>query len=116
MATFLRAAVGPSNAALMLMTGDPVDAETARQWGIVSEVVSQADLLVRARKIAHTIAARAPVAVETAKLNLSAAAWMPTENAIAYERDLQTICFATEDAAEGRSAFAEKRSPVFQKK
>jgi len=116
MATFLRAAAGPSNAALMLMTGDPVDAETARQWGIVSEVVPLADLLVRARQIAHAIAARAPVAVETAKLNLSAAAWMPVENAISYERDLQTICFATEDAAEGRRAFAEKRNPDFRKK
>jgi len=41
---------------------------------------------------------------------------MPVENAITYERDLQTICFATEDAAEGRRAFAEKRSPDFRKK
>ncbi|MDZ7603773.1 MAG: enoyl-CoA hydratase-related protein [Hoeflea sp.] len=116
MATYLRAAIGPSNAALMLMTGDPVDALTARQWGLVSEVVPQKDLLARAREIARIIATRAPVAVETAKLNLSAAAWMPTENAIAYERDLQTICFATEDAAEGRRAFAEKRTPDFRKK
>ena len=116
MATFLRSAAGPSNAALMLMTGDPIDAETALKWGLVSEVVPQAELVERARKIAMTIAARAPVAVETAKLNLAAAAWMPQENAIAYERDLQTICFATEDAAEGRRAFAEKRSPDFRKK
>lgn len=116
MATFLRSAAGPSNAALMLMTGDPIKAETAREWGIVSEVVPQADLVARAREIATTIAARAPIAVETAKMNLAAAAWMPAENAIAYERDLQTICFATEDAAEGRRAFAEKRQPDFDKK
>ena len=116
MATFLRSAAGPSNAALMLMTGDAVDAETALKWGLVSEVVPQAELVARARTIAMTIAARAPVAVETAKLNLAAAAWMPPENAIAYERDLQTICFATEDAAEGRRAFAEKRSPDFRKR
>ena len=115
MATFLRSAAGPSNAALMLMTGDPVDAETARQWGLVSEVVAPADLLARACGIARTIAARAPVAVETAKLNLAASAWMPVENAISYECDLQTICFATEDAAEGRRAFAEKRAPDFRK-
>jgi enoyl-CoA hydratase/carnithine racemase len=116
MATYLRAAIGPSNAAMMLMTGDSIDALTAKQWGLVSEVLPQADLLGRACEIARTIAARAPVAVETAKLNLSAAAWMPTENAIAYERDLQTICFATEDAAEGRRAFSEKRGPDFRKK
>ena len=116
MATFLRSAAGPSNAALMLMTGDPINAETALKWGLVSEVVPQAELVTRAKEIAATIASRAPVAVETAKLNLAAAAWMPAENAIAYERDLQTICFATEDAAEGRRAFAEKRSPDFRKK
>lgn len=116
MATFLRSACGPSNAALMLMTGDPIKAETALQWGLVSELVTPADLLNRACEIGRTISARAPVAVETAKLNLQAAAWMPAENAIAYERDLQTICFATEDAAEGRRAFAEKRDPEFRKK
>jgi enoyl-CoA hydratase len=41
---------------------------------------------------------------------------MPLEKAIEYERDLQTICFATEDAAEGRAAFREKRSPVFRRR
>jgi enoyl-CoA hydratase/carnithine racemase len=40
MATFLRSAAGPSNAALMLMTGNPIDAETALRWGIVSESAS----------------------------------------------------------------------------
>jgi enoyl-CoA hydratase len=39
---------------------------------------------------------------------------MPYEKAVEYERDLQTICFATEDAREGRAAFAEKRAPVFK--
>jgi enoyl-CoA hydratase len=39
---------------------------------------------------------------------------MPLENAIRYERDLQTICFATQDAAEGRAAFAGKRTPHFR--
>ena len=39
---------------------------------------------------------------------------MTREDAIRYERDLQTICFATEDAAEGRRAFKEKRTPMFK--
>jgi enoyl-CoA hydratase len=39
---------------------------------------------------------------------------VPLENAIQYERDLQTICFATEDAAEGRRAFTQKRQPHFR--
>jgi 1,4-dihydroxy-2-naphthoyl-CoA synthase len=41
---------------------------------------------------------------------------MTSANAIAYERDLQAICFATEDAKEGRAAFGEKRSPTFKRR
>lgn len=116
MAAHLLHSIGASNAALMLMTGDPIPAEKARSWGLVSEVVPQDELLARARAIAQTIAARAPIAAETAKLNLKAAVSMPLEKAIEYERDLQTICFATTDAAEGRAAFKEKRQPVFRRR
>ncbi len=106
--------VGPSNAALMLLTGDPVDAGTALRWGLVTEVVAPGDLHPRALDLARTIASRAPIAAETAKLNLRAAFEMPLGRAIDYERHLQTICFATQDAAEGRAAFAERREPQFQ--
>jgi enoyl-CoA hydratase/carnithine racemase len=116
MAVFLAHSIGPSNAALMIMSGDPIPAEQALAWGLVSEVVPPSSLLTRARAIATTIASRAPIAAETAKLNLRAAFTMPLEQAIEYERDLQTICFATEDAAEGRAAFREKRSPVFRRR
>ena len=116
MATNLAHAVGPSNAALMIMTGDAIDAATAERWGLVSRVVPQAELLAEAKKIATAIAARAPIAAETAKLNLRAAWDKTIADAITYERDLQTICFATEDAAEGRAAFKEKRAPVFKRR
>jgi enoyl-CoA hydratase/carnithine racemase len=116
MAAFLAHSIGPSNAALMIMSGDPIPAEQALAWGLVSEVVPPSPLLTRARAIATTIASRAPIAAETAKLNLRAAFTMPLEKAIEYERDLQTICFATEDAAEGRAAFREKRQPVFRRR
>lgn len=116
MATFLAHSIGASNAALMLMTGDPVPAEKALAWGLVSEVVPQAALMDRAWAIAHVIASRAPIAAETAKLNLRAAHSMPQEKAIEYERDLQTICFATADALEGRAAFKEKRAPLFHRR
>ena len=116
MAAHLKHSIGASNAALMIMTGDPISAEKAERWGLVSEVVPQTDLLTRAREIADVIASRAPIAAETAKLNLKAAVSMPLEKAIEYERDLQTICFATADAQEGRAAFKEKRAPVFKRR
>jgi enoyl-CoA hydratase/carnithine racemase len=110
---FLALSAGPSNAALMLYTGDPVDAATALSWGLVSQVLDPPGLLPAARELAGRIAQRPPIAAQTAKLNLRAAYGMPLENAIQYERDLQTICFATEDAAEGRAAFTHKRPPRF---
>ncbi len=116
MAAFLAHSIGASNAALMLMTGDAIDATRALGWGLVSEVVEPDQLMDRAHTIAETIASRAPIAAETAKRNLKAAFSMPLDEAMAYERDLQTICFATKDAAEGRAAFKEKRAPIFHRR
>jgi enoyl-CoA hydratase/carnithine racemase len=114
MAYMLAHNIGASNAAMMLMGGDHVSAQQALQWGLVSELHPAANLLARAQEIAATIASRPPVAVETAKANLRAAYTMPLEMAIQYERDLQTVCFATEDAAEGRAAFKERRPATFK--
>jgi enoyl-CoA hydratase/carnithine racemase len=114
MSYFLAHAVGPSNAAIMLYTGDTIDAQRALAWRLVSEVIAPDNLLVRAREIASTIVQRPPIAAQTAKQNLRAAYSMNREDAIQYERDLQTICFATEDATEGRQAFKEKRRPDFR--
>jgi enoyl-CoA hydratase/carnithine racemase len=114
MSALLSRSIGPSNAALMLLTGDPVDAATALRWGLVSEVLAAGELRARALQLAATVASRAPIAAETAKLNLGAAFDMPLGRAIDYERHLQTICFGTADAAEGRAAFAERREPRFR--
>ena len=116
MAAFLAHSIGASNAALMLMTGDPIDAARALEWGLISEVVEPESLMDRAHALARTIASRAPIAAETAKRNLKAAVSMPLDEAMLYERDLQTICFATDDAREGRAAFVEKRTPVFRRR
>ncbi|MEU4223481.1 enoyl-CoA hydratase/isomerase family protein [Nonomuraea sp. NPDC026600] len=107
-------AVGPGNAAVMLLTGDPIDAARARDWGLVTEVLPPDELLPAVRELAGKIAARPPIAAQTAKANLRAAYTMPLDQAIQYERDLQTVCFATADAAEGRAAFAARREPVFE--
>ena len=109
-------AVGASNAALMILTGNPIDAARALAWGLVSEVVQKGTVLARAQEIAAIVAMRAPIAAETAKVNLRASLSMPLDKAIEYERDLQTICFATQDAIEGRAAFKEKRPPVFRRR
>jgi enoyl-CoA hydratase/carnithine racemase len=116
MSAFLMQSIGQSNAALMLMTGDPIGAGRALTWGLVSELTEPDALLVRATEYARIIAARPPIAAETAKANMRAAVNMPQEQAIAYERDLQTICFATEDAGEGRRAFAARRPGVYSRK
>ncbi|NBE99894.1 enoyl-CoA hydratase/isomerase family protein [Nonomuraea sp. KC401] len=107
-------AVGPSNAATMLLTGDPIDASRALRWGLVTDLHPREELLPAALELAGRIAARPPIAAQTAKANVRAAYSMPLEQAIRYERDLQTVCFATADAAEGRAAFAERREPVFE--
>ena len=116
MTALLSEAIGSSNTAMMIMTGEPVDSQKALQWGLISEVVSAEELLTRAHAIAARIADNAPIAAESAKSNIRAAFSMSREDAIAYERDLQVICLATEDAHEGRRAFKEKRKPIFTKR
>lgn len=113
-AVFLSRSVGASNAALMLYSGESVGAERALSWGLVSEVMEPERLGQVVAELAGRLATRPPIALQTAKLNLRAAHTLSVEDAVRYERDLQTICFATEDAAEGRLAFKEKRSPQFQ--
>lgn len=116
MSALLTEAIGSSNTAMMLLTGEPIDSQRALNWGLVSEVVASDQLMVRAQEIAETIAANAPIAAESAKSNIRAAFSMSREDAIAYERDLQVICLATADAHEGRQAFKEKRKPIFTKR
>jgi len=116
MTALLANSIGASNTALMTMTGDAIDSSRALAWGLVSEVLEPAALLPRALELAATIASRPPIAAETAKANLTAAYNLPLAQAVAYERELQGITFATEDAHEGRAAFAEKRPGVFHRR
>jgi enoyl-CoA hydratase/carnithine racemase len=116
MTALLTQSIGSSNTALLTMTGDPIDASRALAWGLVSELTEPDALLSRAIELATTIASRPPIAAETAKANLAAAYNLPFDQAFAYERELQTVTFATEDADEGRAAFAEKRPGVFHRR
>jgi enoyl-CoA hydratase/carnithine racemase len=75
---------------------------------MVSQVYSPDSLVAAAHSLASVIASR-PAAAQAAKANLLAARNVGLEQTIEYEREMQAICMGTRDAAEGRSAFAEKR-------
>lgn len=109
----LSANVSATNAALLLLTGEPVDATDALQMGLVSRLHDPSELYESALSLARSIAARPPIAAQSAKANLTAARSMGLEAAIQYEREMQAICMGTQDATEGRRAFAEKRTPTF---
>jgi len=104
---------GPNLAAYMLMTGDPVDAETAHRVGYVVEVCEPEKTLARALEIATVIAKRAPLAVQATKACIHAAVGATFENGLALERVLVIRNMGTADRQEGLAAFAEKREPRF---
>jgi crotonobetainyl-CoA hydratase len=100
----------------MLLTGQPLSAVEAARWGLVNEVVPASDVLDTALALAATIAANAPVAVQTTKRLATALAtessW--TDEAGRQIADAVTTVFGSDDAAEGAAAFAEKRDPVWR--
>ncbi|MFI6676544.1 enoyl-CoA hydratase/isomerase family protein [Kribbella sp. NPDC050470] len=110
----LAASVAASDVAMMLLTGDPIDAAEALRIGLISGVLPADELLPAATELAHRIAQRPPVAAQAAKANLRAALSMGLEPAIQYERELQAVALGTRDAAEGRAAFAERRTGTFE--
>ncbi|GGD87537.1 enoyl-CoA hydratase [Tsuneonella deserti] len=105
--------VGYARASQMTLTGDPVDAATALQWGLVSEVLPADRLLERAREIAHSIAASPGHATRMAKrlMREGMDQKLPThlEMAAAY----QALSHHTADHAEAIEAFLDKRAPEY---
>jgi enoyl-CoA hydratase len=105
--------VGAGNALQMLLTADLVSAEDALRMNLVQEVVEPERLDERARELAERIAANAPIAAQLAKHLVRIAQSTSVEVGLAYENDTFAYCFTTNDAAEGRAAFTEKRPPRF---
>jgi enoyl-CoA hydratase/carnithine racemase len=105
--------VGAARAAEMSLTGDRVSAETALAWGLVSRVVSPADLLPTAREIAQRIAANPPVAVRAGKQLLRESAARTLDEVLDVSADVQALMHQTADHAEAVAAFVEKREPRF---
>jgi len=106
--------IGASDAMLLLLTGDHIDATEALRLGIVSRVVPFADLRGEAEAIAGRIAANAPLAVRAVKRLVRQGQSLPLDVAIAQERLTFGVLRDTEDRIEGRRAFAEKRKPVYK--
>lgn len=98
----------------MILTGDPIDAETALRHGLVNRIVAAEDLLTEAVRVATVIASRGPVAVRAAKRAIYSGLDRGLEAGLAEEQRLLGECMRTEDAAEGPRAFAEKREPVYR--
>jgi E-phenylitaconyl-CoA hydratase len=107
-------AIGASNAMLMLLTGDRIDAAEALRVGLVSKVVAADQLMPAAQAIARRIAQNAPLAVRAVKRLVQQGMDMPLNAAIDTERYVFGLLRDTEDRIEGRRAFQEKRSPVYQ--
>jgi enoyl-CoA hydratase len=106
--------VGPARARELILTGRIVDAAEALRIGLVHEVVPAGAALSRAREIADGIAERGPLAVREAKRLIDAAWELDLERGLAAELDASERIFATEDLAEGVSAFFAKRSPRYR--
>jgi E-phenylitaconyl-CoA hydratase len=107
-------AVGASDAMLMLLAGERIDAQEALRIGLVSRVVPPADLAAAARQIALKIASNAPLAVVAAKRLLTQGRELPLAAGLMLEQQAFGILRNTEDRVEGRTAFAQKRKPVFK--
>jgi len=98
----------------MVMTGDPMDAETAARWGLINRVVPAEDLMAEARKVAEKIAGNAPLALQAAKELAIRAKEMPLNSGLRFEALVNRLLQTSEDAKEGPAAFKEKRKPDFK--
>lgn len=106
--------VGPAQARLILFTGDRYDAKEAERFGLVNKVVPVAELDEAVLKIARTIARNAPLSIHASKLSVAASVQDKADRDMDAIRAASVTCFDSEDYKEGRTAFMEKRSPVFK--
>lgn len=93
----------------LLLTGEPIDAETARRIGLVHEIVPAESLLERAVRLGETIAQNAPLAVEGTKAIAQWYRQSGIDDSYRMAAWVSRIVLNSNDAREGPQAFAEKR-------
>jgi enoyl-CoA hydratase/carnithine racemase len=98
----------------MLLTGEPIDAETALRIGLVNRVVPQSVLLDQAKALAWAIAKRGPLAVRAARRAALESLSVGLDAGLVRESELFFEIMRTEDAVEGATAFTEKREPQYR--
>ncbi|MBI4188392.1 MAG: enoyl-CoA hydratase/isomerase family protein [Chloroflexi bacterium] len=103
-------------AAEMNLMGRMIDAQEAYRLGLVNKVVPQAEVMPTARQWAEELCQMAPLAVRAAKEAMLRGTTLDKEEGARLEHALFTYCLETQDLAEGRAAFIEKRKPVWKAK
>jgi enoyl-CoA hydratase len=98
----------------MLLTGDPLQATVAKQFGLVNELTESGSALTAAQALAGRVAANAPLALAAVKAVIRAAQGLDDAAAFSRQDELIVGVTGSEDAREGAQAFAEKRPPVWR--
>jgi crotonobetainyl-CoA hydratase len=105
--------IPPKIAAEAVFTGDPLDAASALQWGLVNRVVPAAEVLATALALAEKVAGNAPMAVRASKRIMMRSATGSDWDPAIWEINQAEFAAvrASRDAREGAIAFAQKRTP-----
>jgi enoyl-CoA hydratase/carnithine racemase len=109
----LTRAVGRKRAMEMLLTGNPIDAGTAAEWGLVNRVVSDAELAAATRKLAAQIVEASALTVAIGKQAFYAQIDLDQAKAYDYTKEVMSLNAMASDAQEGIGAFLEKRKPTW---
>jgi enoyl-CoA hydratase/carnithine racemase len=113
-AWFLPRVIGVSRANEMAFTGDPVNAETALAWGMVSRVVAPDQLLEEANKLARRISVNPPTALRMTKKLMKESEHNRLESLLEMSASLQALAHQMNDHEEAVLAIIDKREAQFK--